>query len=188
MRYATICADPPWSYAADTRRTFADRGGETAVLDDPYDPMPVEEIAGLPVRQLAAKDAHAYLWTTQRYLRDALWVVEAWGFTLSKILTWAKAPRGFMLGGTFGSCTEFALFARRGDLPALSKVPRDWFTWPRPGNLHSAKPPAFYDLVEQVSPGPRLELFARRQRLGWDTWGDQALEHVDASSRVALVR
>jgi N6-adenosine-specific RNA methylase IME4 len=49
----------------------------------------------------------------------------------------------------------------------------------RRSNMHSAKPEAFYDLVESVSPGPYLELFARRQRLGWDTWGNEALEHVD---------
>jgi N6-adenosine-specific RNA methylase IME4 len=55
-----------------------------------------------------------------------------------------------------------------------------WFTWPR--GVHSAKPDAFLDLVEQVSPGPYLELFARRQRLGWDTWGNEALEHVELVS------
>lgn len=47
---------------------------------------------------------------------------------------------------------------------------------------HSAKPDAFLDLVEQVSPGPYLELFARRQRLGWDTYGDEALNHVEMAS------
>jgi N6-adenosine-specific RNA methylase IME4 len=51
-----------------------------------------------------------------------------------------------------------------------------WYVWPR--GRHSEKPDAFYDLVESVSPGPYLELFARRQRLGWETWGDEALEHV----------
>ncbi len=55
-----------------------------------------------------------------------------------------------------------------------------WFSWPR--SSHSAKPEAFLDLVEQVSPGPYLELFARRQRLGWDTWGNEALNHVEIAS------
>ena len=50
---------------------------------------------------------------------------------------------------------------------------------------HSSKPEAFLDLVEQVSPGPYLELFARRQRLGWDTWGNEALEHVSLSKASA---
>jgi N6-adenosine-specific RNA methylase IME4 len=62
--------------------------------------------------------------------------------------------------------------------PATRRLDTSWFHWTRPHNNHSAKPEAFLDLVEQVSPGPYLELFARRQRLGWDTWGDEALEHV----------
>jgi N6-adenosine-specific RNA methylase IME4 len=68
------------------------------------------------------------------------------------------------------------IFARRGSLASLSKQTSRWYRWPR--SEHSAKPEAFLDLVEQVSPEPRLELFARRQRLGWDTWGDEALQHV----------
>jgi N6-adenosine-specific RNA methylase IME4 len=40
---------------------------------------------------------------------------------------------------------------------------------------HSQKPEAFLDLIERVSPGPYVELFARRDRLGWDTWGNEAL-------------
>ena len=60
--------------------------------------------------------------------------------------------------------------------PPLEQVPSRWFEWPR--GRHSEKPEAFLDLVESVSPGPYLELFARRNRLGWDTWGNEALEHV----------
>jgi N6-adenosine-specific RNA methylase IME4 len=51
-----------------------------------------------------------------------------------------------------------------------------------PKMAHSQKPEAFLDLIERVSPGPYLELFARRNRLGWDTWGDQALQHVEVAS------
>ncbi len=70
--------------------------------------------------------------------------------------------------------------AAKGDLTALGRATTRWFTWPRRG--HSQKPEAFFDLVEQVSPGPYLELFARRQRLSWDTWGNEALEHVSLES------
>jgi N6-adenosine-specific RNA methylase IME4 len=66
----------------------------------------------------------------------------------------------------------------KGTLLRLGSSDTRWFTWPR--GEHSAKPDAFLDLVEQVSPGPYLELFARRQRLGWDTWGNEALDHVPA--------
>ena len=131
--------------------------------------MSVDEIAALPIQQLAAKDAHLYLWTTDRYLRDAYGIAEAWGFEVSKTLVWCKAPMGLGPTGTFSNTTEFALFARRGSLRALTRVDSTWWQWKR--GPHSAKPPAFLDLVEQVSPGPYVELFARQSRLGWDSWG-----------------
>jgi N6-adenosine-specific RNA methylase IME4 len=138
-----------------------------------YGTMRVDQIAALPVRGLAADDAHLYLWTTQRYLWDARRVVSAWGFVPQKVLVWAKAPTGFSMGGAWGNACEFVVFARRGKPETLTRIPRDWFEWPR--GEHSAKPDAFIDLVEQVSPGPFVELFARRARFGWDYWGDESL-------------
>jgi N6-adenosine-specific RNA methylase IME4 len=176
-RYATIVVDPPWEYGKS--RGFSWREGRPSGERGPmlaYPTMSVEKIAAMPVRDLAADDAHLYLWTTQRYLWRSPEIVRAWGFEPSTILVWCKPPTGFSLGGTFGKASEFCLFARRGRLPALSRTNRDWWEWPR--REHSAKPEAFLDLVERVSPAPRLEMFARRQRLGWDTWGDQALNHV----------
>jgi N6-adenosine-specific RNA methylase IME4 len=142
----------------------------------PYPTMTVGEIAELPVREVADDDAHLYLWTTQRYIWETHDIIRGWGFEPSRILTWCKPPTGFSLGGVFGGASEFCVFARRGKLRSLSRTNRDWWVWSR--REHSAKPEAFLDLVEQVSPGPYLEMFARRQRLGWDTWGDEALEHV----------
>ena len=172
--YATIVADPPWDYSADKRVTWTERGvGDRLRLAHPYGAMTLDEIAALDVEGLAADDAHLYLWTTQRFLRSSFEVVEAWGFEPVKTLVWAKNPRGFHLGGTFQSTTEFVLFARRGKLAALRQVNRDWFNWERLQNQHSAKPTAFYELVETVSPAPRIDLFARREREGWDVWGDE---------------
>jgi len=83
------------------------------------------------------------------------------------------------LGGAYGISTEFCLYARRGRLDPLSRARGTWWNWKRPYDergkpMHSAKPGEFYELVEAVTPGPRLELFARRARAGWDAWGDQA--------------
>jgi N6-adenosine-specific RNA methylase IME4 len=172
-RYRTIVADPPWHYDR-TGVTFADpHSGEFTGHGLPYRSMTLDEITGLPVAQLAASNAHLYLWTTQRYLWDAKRIAEDWTFTVSKVLIWCKAPTGFSMGGAYGNASEFVLFCRRGSLPALRRVPRDWWEWPR--GAHSAKPEAFLDMVESVSPGPYCELFARRDRLGWDTWGNEAL-------------
>jgi N6-adenosine-specific RNA methylase IME4 len=149
----------------------------------PYSTMSVEEISELPIAELAEPDAHLYLWTTQRYLWDARRVVDAWGFTPSCTLVWCKPAAG-VHGGAFVANVEFVIFCRRGSLAHKERVLGQWFQWKRPGvGFHSRKPEAFLDLVEQVSPGPYLELFARRQRLGWDTWGDEALEHVEMGGR-----
>lgn len=176
-RYRTIVADPPWPYG-EVKYGF--QGGQRAIDNDtlgkrflPYPEMTLAAIAALPVRELAEADAHLYLWTTNKFLADAYPIARGWGFTVSKTLVWCKPPHARPLGGTFGSATEFVLFCRRGTLPSLSRTRQDWFEWPR--TRHSAKPEAFLDLVEQVSRPPYVELFARRDRLGWDTWGDESL-------------
>ncbi len=176
-KYRTIVADPPWRFRGNLPNApfgFAAGRGRPAAA---YQTMTVDEIAALPVAELAAKDAHLYLWTTSRHLQYAWGIAEAWGFTYSTLLVWCKPPRGLVASATFTIAAEYVLFCRRGTLASLSRHDRNWFEWGR-SNTHSAKPDAFLDLIEQVSPGPRLELFARRQRLGWDTWGNEALEHV----------
>jgi N6-adenosine-specific RNA methylase IME4 len=179
VRYRTIVADPPWSYDRTGVTFLASEGGTFTGSSTPYDSMTLGAIADIPVRDWAARDAHLYLWTTQRYVRDAYWIAEAWGFTPSNLLVWCKPPRGWTVGGTFMSTVEFVLFARRGTLKAAQRIDRQWFEWNRAA--HSAKPEAFLDLVETVSPAPRLELFARRNRLGWDTWGNESLEHLETA-------
>lgn len=173
VKYRTIVADPPWHYermGGDYAWRKGKPSGERLTLA--YPTMTVAEIAALPVSGLADQHAHLYLWTTQRYLRDAYTVAESWGFSVSCVLVWCKRPTGFNVGGAFMSTVEFALFCRRGTLPAKMRARSQWFEWPR--GAHSAKPEAFIDLVEQVSPGPYVELFARRHRLGWDVWGNES--------------
>jgi N6-adenosine-specific RNA methylase IME4 len=143
--------------------------------------MTIAAIRALPVIEIAAEQAHLYLWTTNRHLHEAFHVAESWGFRHAQTLIWTKQPLGSFLGGAFGANVEFVLFCRRGVLPTTGSSATAWFDWDRVGaGSHSRKPEAFLDLVEQISPGPYLELFARRQRLGWDTWGDEALNHLEA--------
>lgn len=176
--YRTIVADPPW----DVGRASTNWGRtERAPIELDYPTMDVEAIASLPVRDLAERDAHLYVWTINAYVEDTYQIARDWGFRPIRLLTWAKQPIGMAPGGTFSSTSEFILFARRGSLRATEKVDRSWFDWPRQWP-HSAKPDAFLDIVERVSPTPRIELFARRNRLGWDSWGNEALQHVEMAS------
>jgi N6-adenosine-specific RNA methylase IME4 len=179
-KYRTIVADPPWRYKgtlpAPPHRY--ERGGGRSEI--PYGTMTVEEIAALPVAEWAEKDAHLYLWTTNTHIAHAWKIAKAWGFEYSTLLTWCKAPRGLIGGATFTICTEHVLFCRRGTLKATERLQRNWWEWSR--TPHSAKPEAFLDIVEQVSPGPYLEMFARRARFGWDYWGNESLGTAEVAA------
>lgn len=181
-KYATIVVDPPWAYDEGWPGLSTSSASLYKPLGEPvygrrkplgYNPLSVDEIAALPVADLADADAHLYLWTTNRYLFDARRVAEAWGFRYGQTLIWAKTPKGIGPGGTFSQNAEYILFCRRGTLKAKQRLDSVWFNWKR--GAHSVKPDAMLDMVEQVSPGPYVELFARRARFGWDYWGDQSL-------------
>jgi len=169
--YRTIVADPPWEVMGGPPWG----GGTSKPL--PYPTMSLDAIAALPVRDMAAKQAHLYLWTINAYLEDTYEIARLWGFRPSTLLTWTKPITGGGLGGCYRLSTEWCLFARRGILTATAQIGQSHFDWPRQ-QRHSQKPEAFLDMVESVSPGPYLEMFSRRSRLGWDTSGNEALEHV----------
>jgi N6-adenosine-specific RNA methylase IME4 len=246
--YSTIVVDPPWPYPEGWPGfSETSHGGDVVDHRDlPYSAMSLDEIARLPVGDLAAPGSQLFLWTTNRYLFDARDICLGWGFNPARVLVWCKPPMGKGVGGTFASTTEFVVHARRATrarqveragqlireareeagltraelhrlvrggaptgivyrwedddslpnptdwarlqevLPGLRGVERpcvpppdreasslrfdtSWWIWPH--GRHSEKPPAFLDIVEQVSPGPYVELFARQPRLGWDSWG-----------------
>jgi N6-adenosine-specific RNA methylase IME4 len=167
--YSTIVADPPWEYRTTRPTTTARSPGTNPSAAAQYSTLSAVDLAALPVADLAAVDAHLYLWTTNPHLRDAFGVLDAWGFTYATTLTWLKTGT-LGMGFYFRGDTEHVLFGVRGRLPIpADRRRRNWFQAPKTG--HSRKPAAFGDLVEDVSPGPYVELFARAPRLGWDAWG-----------------
>jgi N6-adenosine-specific RNA methylase IME4 len=174
-KFACMVADPAWQQ--DTGPDTFGGTGESGHDHLAYEQMSVENIAALKDRNgrfvgdCAADDAHLYLWTINKYVEAAYDIARAWGFKPSVLLTWCKKPHGVGLGDTFRLTTEFVLFCRRGHLEHCRIIPTTWFDWPR--GRHSAKPDEFYQMVESVSAGPRLDLFARRQRRDWTVWGDE---------------
>jgi N6-adenosine-specific RNA methylase IME4 len=178
VKFKTIVADPPWKYGA--WGTPSDRPNQTQVRPMPYDTMSVDEICAMKVGDLADDDCELYLWTTQKYLPESFRVVEAWGFRYCGTLVWCKTPRGTGQGGLYCPTTEFLIHARRGKMPQdKRRQDSTWWNITRPHNCHSAKPEYFTDMIEAMGDAPRLELFARRNRLGWATWGNEALNHVE---------
>jgi N6-adenosine-specific RNA methylase IME4 len=177
MRYRTIVADPPWRYDNGT----VPQGG----VEHKYRTLSAEEIIALPIADLADTNAHLYLWVTNLHLREGrpFEIVEAWGFRYVTMLTWHKlGPIG--MGYYFRGETEHVLFGVRGKAPLADRSARNHFAASK--GRHSAKPDRFYEMVERVSPEPRLELFARRRRYGWDVWGDEAPEFAASQAEMGL--
>ena len=173
MRYRTIVADPPWRYAnTHGTPTRCRRGGIQTTAEGNYPTLSVAEIAALPVGSLAEPDCALYLWVTNPMLFEGRSILEAWGFTYVTMLTWVKtgAPG---LGFSFRSHTEHVMYATRGTV-RIPPARRESNVITAPRARHSQKPDAFYDLVERVSPGPYVEVFARRHRFFWDVWGDES--------------
>lgn len=186
--YRCIVADPPWHFRA--RTALQTRNFECARdVDKHYPTMGLDDIKALPVRDLAAKDAHLFIWTTGPCLRQTFEVMEAWGFRYSAVaFTWVKLKRSFDarqlrvlptlesdlhvgLGLTTRKNAEFCLLGRRGSARRNAKDVREIIL--SPVREHSRKPDEAQARVERYCDGPYLELFARSQREGWTAWGNQ---------------
>jgi len=159
-RYGTVYADPPWAYSNQ---------GTRAATSNHYGTESIEYIAGLPVSQLAAENAHLHLWTTNAFLFDARRVMEAWGFEYKSCFVWVKPQMG--IGNYWRVSHEFMLLGVRGSTPFGDRGLMSWARMDR--TKHSAKPESVRRMIEAASPGPRLELFGRRKMVGWTVWGDQ---------------
>lgn len=131
--------------------------------------MNLRDICALPVDQLAAEDAHLWLWITNSNFFEAIHVMAAWSFTYKSCLTWIK-PR-FGLGQYLRNQTEQLLLGVRGKAPIQFRSQGTWFY--APVQDHSHKPEEQYAIIERCSLGPYLELFARRRRPGWHAWGNE---------------
>jgi N6-adenosine-specific RNA methylase IME4 len=170
--YATLVIDPPWSYGNINRAGIITRGRQKHLKPDAisrYSVMTHDELAALPVVDLAAEDAHCYLWTTNPMLPEALDLMAVWGFRYVTTITWRKLG-AIGMGFYFRGDTEHVLFGVRGSLPIPpERRQRNWFEAKKTG--HSRKPAAFWDLVRACSPGPYVDLFSREPQFGVDAWG-----------------
>jgi N6-adenosine-specific RNA methylase IME4 len=175
-RYRTIVADPPWEYH-DPFGGFNAGAERCSRRPLPYAGMPLESIKALPIATFAdPAGANLFLWTTNRYLPAAFDVLKVWGASYRQVLVWHKTGANPNTGAIAPTACEFLLYARIGKGPGLAgKWDSPLITTKRLVAAHSRKPDGFIDRIEAVSPGPYLELFARRARFGWDYYGDQSL-------------
>jgi N6-adenosine-specific RNA methylase IME4 len=164
-KYRTIVIDPPWDME---RIQMENRTFDKESFD--YPTMSLDEIKDFKLP--AHEECHLWLWTTQKYLRPSFDLLDAWDFTYLATFVWHKNG-GFQPVGLPQFNCEFVLLARKGGQPFVET--KQFFTcFNAPRREHSRKPDEFYDVVKRVCPEPRIDIFSREDRDGYDVWGLEA--------------
>lgn len=177
-------ADPPWPYDNSDRGAIVKtvkKDGAIAKgvhVHESYRSMTMGELMAMSIP--AAGAAHLYLWTTNAFMEEAHALARAWGFAPKTIITWVKVKAdgtpSMKTGYYYRGATEHMVFCVKGSLRLLGPAHPTCFLAPR--LPHSVKPDYAYNLCERQSPAPRLEIFSRRNRPGWDAFGDQVAESI----------
>lgn len=175
LNCGTILADPPWQ--------FANRTGKMAPEHkrlNRYQTLTLSEIKEIPVYVACSSQCHLYLWVPNALLQEGLDVMKAWGFTYKTNIIWHKirkdgGPDGRGVGFYFRNTTELILFGTRGKLRTGDAGRRQVNIIKTRKREHSRKPDEIYEIIENCSPAPYLELFARGKfKPDWNVWGDQS--------------
>ena len=164
-KYKTIEIDPPWRLDGQEAKS--------QVMQYPLMDLQAIKDLGSQIDSIADEDCHLYMWVINPMLPEALEVMKAWekyGFVYKTMITWYKS-NGFGTGHYYRGQTEHLLFAVKGSLGTARKDQANIFEAPR--NKHSQKPEKAYEIIESMSPAPRIRMFARSEREGWESWGDE---------------
>lgn len=165
-KYQTIVIDPPWQMEKILREVAPNQVGFE------YPTMTTEQIKDFPIpAEVADTDCHLFMWTTQKYLPSALEILEAWGFRYVFTMVWHK-PGGFQPFNLPQYNCEFVVYGRKGT-PEFVDLKAFPTCFDAPRREHSRKPDEFYSLIERVAPGPRIDIFSREKRDGFDQYGNE---------------
>jgi len=174
-RFATVMADPPWRFTNRTGKVAPEHKRLSR-----YPTMTLNDICDLPVADHLEDTAHCYLWVPNALLPEGLQVMQSWGFDYKSNIVWHKIRKdggsdGRGVGFYFRNVTEIMLFGTRGkNARTLPPARRQVNMIQTRKREHSRKPDEQYQLIEDCSRGPYLELFGRGIREGWTVWGNQA--------------
>jgi len=168
-KYDVIHIDPPWYIQFLSRKVRPNQ------KDMPYGTMTFDDIKNLPIQSISKESCFMFLWTTHKWLPKSFELLESWDFNYNCMITWDKGcgftPMGFMWS------TEFCLFGiKKGNKKQLKKLGEKTLIKEK-SREHSRKPEAIFNLIDKVTEGDKIDLFGRRNRHGWDVWGnDEKLE------------
>jgi N6-adenosine-specific RNA methylase IME4 len=169
QKFGVIAADPPWQFKVWSKK------GTGRSAEQHYATMSNQDIKRLPVAGLAAESCALFLWVVDCQLDVGLETMRAWGFKfVTRGFDWVKYNHttgkfSIGMGMTTRTGAEQCLLGTRGSPKRLSKGVRQVIAEPR--REHSRKPDKFFTQVEELYPGPYLELFARQTRPNWTCWG-----------------
>src|SRR3990167_9404859 len=163
-KYKTIVIDPPWPIEPMILRKYQ--------LSVPYQTMTLEEIKDLPIENIVEENALIFLWTTHRFLPDCFPLLKKWGFNYYVCITWDKVS-GLTHQGVFRK-TEMVLMGYHGSLiKVLEQTGKPIPTLFREAKReHSKKPETFDNIIRKCTPEPRIDIFARKKKIGFDSYGD----------------
>lgn len=175
-KYSVIYADPPWKYKNESPPCLPEKQPETCKIEYYYPTMSLDDIKAINVKGISENDCVLFLWATTPAINEALEVVKAWGFKYKTMITWEKTNRDCM-GYWFRTCTEHLIVAVKGKVKAFRSMERTCYHEKR--SKHSKKPEYFYSLIEKVTNGNRIEMFARNHREGWDVFGNEVENSIE---------
>lgn len=187
-RYRVILADPPWPYSNINGKVL---GASQGPPDSHYKTMSINDICALPVGKIAEKNSALFLWTTGPKLDCAFPVLKAWGFRYATVVfAWVKTvwgPSGkpaMGMGFYTRTSVELVLLGIKGKMWGTRKPGTIAQVIAAPRREHSRKPEEIYERIEALFDGPYIELFARSQRPGWGTWGNETGKFSDPKGSV----
>ncbi len=170
-RYKTIVIDPPWKQNKTGLRSVRPNQGKKL----PYKTLTLEEIKNFNINKFADDECLVFLWTIDKYLEDAHKILREWGFKKHCVFVWNKNTGVCPFSVQFRN--EYCLMGYRGKFK-LNKigVPTHFFAKVRE---HSRKPDEFYEIVKEIAATPRIDIFSREKREGFDQWGDEISKFVE---------
>lgn len=164
-KFSVVSVDPPWPYEGESEKvtTYDPNGRRVA---NPYPEMSIESIKSIELPVL--DDSIVFLWTTHKFIKDAFDILQAWGFEYKATMVWDKEKIG--MGAWLRMQCEFCLVGIKGKPYWENTSYRDIIREPR--REHSRKPDAFFEMVENITKGRRLEYFSREKRNNWEVFGN----------------
>jgi len=165
MKYKTILVDPPWQY-----RNKKTGGSMISGSESKYPTMSLDELLKLPIQNLSDRDCVLFLWATTPLLPEAFQLMKGWNFTYKTAIFWRKIM-SLGMGFWFRGQMEMCLLGIKGKVKAFRAQRCNVIQ--SKALKHSQKPVELYDLIEPYILDPKIELFARNRREGWDVWGNE---------------